>query len=69
MHVNPSPRAAVPKTKECLHSDRIRLHNSKKKGMWMGGLVPLGYDLEDRFSAMAICAEQTLAGRISKTRT
>src|SRR6202040_891452 len=27
---------------------RDKIAASKKKGMWMGGLVPLGYDLEDR---------------------
>src|SRR6266436_3396315 len=27
---------------------RNKIAASKKKGMWMGGLVPLGYDLEDR---------------------
>ena len=27
---------------------RDKIAASKKKGMWMGGLVPLGYDLEAR---------------------
>ena len=27
---------------------RDKIAASKKKGMWMGGLVPLGYDLHDR---------------------
>ena len=27
---------------------RDKIAASKKKGMWMGGVVPLGYDLEDR---------------------
>src|ERR1051325_12187516 len=27
---------------------RDKIAASKKKGMWMGGLVPLGYDLKDR---------------------
>ena len=27
---------------------RDKIAASKKKGMWMGGNVPLGYDLEDR---------------------
>src|SRR6202142_3107476 len=27
---------------------RDKIAASKKKGIWMGGLVPLGYDLEDR---------------------
>src|SRR6266478_9993212 len=27
---------------------RDKIAASKKKGMWMGGLVPLGYDLENR---------------------
>jgi site-specific DNA recombinase len=27
---------------------RDKIASSKKKGMWMGGLVPLGYDLEER---------------------
>jgi len=28
---------------------RDKIAASKKKGMWMGGTVPLGYDLKDRF--------------------
>src|SRR5437773_12499402 len=27
---------------------RDKIAASKKKGIWMGGLVPLGYDLRDR---------------------
>jgi DNA invertase Pin-like site-specific DNA recombinase len=27
---------------------RDKIAASKRKGMWMGGVVPLGYDLEDR---------------------
>ena len=35
---------------------RDKIAASKKKGLWMGGLVPLGYDLKDRgsFSATPI---------------
>jgi site-specific DNA recombinase len=40
-------------------SERIRdkIAASKKKGMWMGGFVPLGYDLENR--KLLINAEET----------
>jgi len=35
---------------ERVTGERIRdkIAASKRKGMWMGGVVPLGYDLEDR---------------------
>jgi DNA invertase Pin-like site-specific DNA recombinase len=33
-----------------VRGERIRdkIAASKRKGMWMGGVVPMGYDLEDR---------------------
>jgi hypothetical protein len=44
---------ALPKIKDLdkkLHAERIRdkIAASKRKGMWMGGTVPLGYDVANR---------------------
>jgi site-specific DNA recombinase len=41
---------------------RDKIAASKKKGMWMGGMVPLGYDLEGR----KLVPNQTEAQRVSK---
>lgn len=44
-------------------AERIRdkIAASKKKGMWMGGLVPLGYDKSD--SGLAICKAEAVTVR------
>jgi hypothetical protein len=39
---------------------------SKKKGMWMGGMVPLGYDVKDR-RLTTNPVEAELVGRITGT--
>ena len=43
-------------------SERIRdkIAASKKKGMWMGGFVPLGYDLKDRKLLINVKEAQTV---------
>ena len=41
---------------------RDKIAASKKKGMWMGGMVPLGYDIEGR----KLVPNQTEAQRVSK---
>lgn len=33
---------------------RDKIAASKKKGMWMGGPVPLGYDVTDRFATAMV---------------
>lgn len=47
-------------------AERIRdkLAASKKKGMWMGGLVPLGYDSRDRAALQVNAAEAAIAREI-----
>ena len=39
---------------------RDKIAASKKKGMWMGGFVPLGYDLEDRKLLINVKEAQTV---------
>src|SRR5436305_15259849 len=43
-------------------SERIRdkIAASKRKGLWVGGMVPLGYDSRDR----RICVNETEAERV-----
>ena len=39
---------------------RDKIAASKRKGMWMGGLVPLGYDVRDRHPGAVLNADLTL---------
>ncbi len=43
-----SARAGLPGSVHCATRIRDKIAASKKKGLWMGGLVPLGYDAKDR---------------------
>jgi hypothetical protein len=45
---------------------RDKIAASKRKGMWMGGVVPLGYDLEDRH--LVVNPEEATRSRISFKR-
>ena len=46
-------------------AERIRdkIAASKKKGLWMGGLVPLGYDAKDRNLVVNEAEAETIAER------
>jgi len=40
---------------------RDKIAASKRKGLWVGGMVPLGYDTKDRKSAQLLGGDRQLA--------
>ena len=48
--VSASPRWRIPQFEREVTSERIRdkISTSKRKGLWVGGMVPLGYDTNER---------------------